>query len=454
MTLRTRLILALSYVVLLALVAFGVPLAVSMRDRVDAEVRSQARSQADVVAATAADLLGRADRERLERLAATAGRTVRGRVIVVDERGRALADSSGDENGSAYAARPEIRAALDGRVDQRTRFSKTLRADLLATAVPIVRGGEVTGAVRVTQDVAAVERAVNRSTAGLGFIGLLVLALGLGAALLLARAVAVPMQRLTAAARRIAAGDLDARAPVEGSTEQRDLARSFNEMTDRLAAALATQKRFVADASHQLRTPLTGLRLRLEEAQAAPESAGEDVRAAMDEVDRLATTVEELLVLSRAENGAGRAEPVDLAALADEAVARWSAAASDRGVRIARGRDEGPATVETGRADADRALDALVENAILYSPADGQVEVTVAGAVVRVLDRGPGLEPGEESDVFERFHRGRAGRNGPSGTGLGLAIARGLARRWGGDARLENRDGGGAIASLRVGDAP
>jgi signal transduction histidine kinase len=436
---------------LLAIVAFGIPLALSMRDRVDGEVRSHARSQADVVAATASDLLSRSDRDRLDRLVATAARSVRGRVLIVDANGIVLADSAGPaEAGTSYRPRPEIASALAGDVYQRTRHSDTLNTDLLATAVPIVRSTKVIGSVRVTQDVAAVQRAVNRTTGGLALIGLVVLALGLIAAVLLARGVALPMQRLTTAARRIAGGDMDARAPVEGSAEQRDLAQSFNEMTDRLAEALAGQKRFVADASHQLRTPLTGLRLRLEEAEAAPQSAAEDVRAAMSEVDRLAGLVDELLLLSRAENGGGRPEALDTAALADDAVDRWSTIASDRNVHLRRGSDRHPATGASARADADRALDALVENAILYSAEGGEVEVSVDGRTVRVLDRGPGLAPGEEDEVFERFHRGYAGRKGPSGTGLGLAIARRLARRWGGDAALANRDDGGAEATLTL----
>ena len=249
---------------LLAIVALGVPLALNLRDRVDSEVRAQARSQADVVAATASDLLDRASRGRLRRLASTAADSVSGRVLVVDGKGNVLADSAGSgELGTDYSRRPEIAAALRGDAFQRARHSDTLSTDILATAVPILRSGRPNGAVRVTQSVAAVHRAVRRTLGGLALIAGVVLALGLLAGLVIARQIARPMRRLTLAAREIAHGDLDHRAPVEGSAEQRSLAQSFNEMTDKLARAVATEKRFVADASHQLRTPLTGLRLRL-----------------------------------------------------------------------------------------------------------------------------------------------------------------------------------------------
>src|SRR5204863_4873832 len=118
-SLRTRLLIALAYVTLLAIVALGVPLAFNLRDRVDSEVRAQARSQADVVAATASDLLDRASRLRLRRLTDTAAESVSGRVLVVDGKGSVLADSAGtSEVGNDYSLRPESAAALHGDVFQ------------------------------------------------------------------------------------------------------------------------------------------------------------------------------------------------------------------------------------------------------------------------------------------------------------------------------------------------
>jgi signal transduction histidine kinase len=102
------------------------------------------------------------------------------------------------------------------------------------------------------------------------------------------------------------------------------------------------------------------------------------------------------------------------------------------------------------RADVDRILDVLVENALAYGP-DGQHVVVAAGrGTIEVLDQGPGLAPEEAEAVFERFHRGRSGRQGPPGTGLGLPIARELSRRWGGDVRIENAEHGGARAVVTL----
>jgi two-component system, OmpR family, sensor kinase len=452
-SLRTGLLLAMAYVLLLAILALGVPLALNVRDRVDSEVRAQARSQADVLAATAADLIG-GGAPALRDLASRAAESVRGRVVIVDERGRVLADSaSSARRGESYASRPEIAAALDNRAFQETRASDTLDEELLATAVPAVDDGRPVGAVRVTQSVDAVDRAVWRSVAGLALLGAVVLALGLIVGAVIARRIARPLGRLDATARRIADGDLDSRAPVEGTTEQRSLARSFNRMTGRLGQALQAQRQFVADASHQLRTPLTGLRLRLEEARTESRDAAAraEIDAAIGEVDRLSAMVEELLVLSRAGEARSEieAQPLDLGAEADAAGRRWEGPARDGGVELSVRHSNGALPVRGSRAALERALDALVENAIRYSPAGTEVEIVARKGGVEVLDRGPGLAPGEEEAVLQRFHRGSAGRRGPSGTGLGLAIAQELAGTWGGGLEIANRgDGGGARAVL------
>jgi hypothetical protein len=138
---------ALSYVLLLAVIALGVPLAISLRDRVSAEVRTGAQAQADLIAATAADLLGPADRGALQALVRRAGTSLRGRVLVVNGAGFVLADSAGPAAvGSSYKSRPEIAAALSGRQFQNQRSSRTLGEEILATAVPIVRHGQAVGA--------------------------------------------------------------------------------------------------------------------------------------------------------------------------------------------------------------------------------------------------------------------------------------------------------------------
>jgi signal transduction histidine kinase len=448
-SLAGRLLLALAYVLVLAVIALEVPLAISVRDRVNAEVRSQARGQAELVAATVSGRLARPS--AVEGLAAAAARNVRGRVVIVDRNGTLLADSAGEGAlGDDYANRPEIAVALTGRPDQQQRRSATLDRELLATAVPVVRGKTVEGAVRVTQDMSGVTRATRRATVGLVAIGLMVLILGLAAGALIARQIAGPLRRLDAAARRVADGDLHARARVEGSAEQQRLARTFNDMTARVERLVSVQRQFVADASHQLRTPLSGLRLRLEEARAATAEpdAQEEIDAGLAELDRLAAMVGSLLALSQAGEADAPAETVDLAVAAREAAARWDGA---EGARV-RADVNGAAPAHCPPGELARALDALIENAIRYG--GGDVSVLAWAERIEVRDRGPGVPDDELGAVFERFHRGRAGVAAAPGTGLGLPIARELARRWGGDVTLTNAHGGGAVATLTVPSRP
>jgi signal transduction histidine kinase len=208
-------------------------------------------------------------------------------------------------------------------------------------------------------------------------------------------------------------------------------------MGARLERLVDSQREFVADASHQLRTPLAGLQLRLEEARATGDP--EEIEAALKEVDRLSAMVSELLLLSQAGEVDAPAAEIDLGAAARAAAARF-----DGRVTALSGAPTTP--VNAAPADLQRALDTLIENALHYG--DGAVTLVARPDAIDILDEGPGVDPAELEAVFERFHRGKAGRAGPPGTGLGLPIARELMRRWGGDVTLANREGGGAVATI------
>ncbi len=302
-------------------------------------------------------------------------------MLVLSPSGRVIADSAvPGEVGTSYASRPEVKAALKGQDYQQTRNSQTLGTPILATAVPITKGGSPAGAVRITQSVSAVTSAVRTAILGLVILGAVVLALALVAGALIAQQISRPIRRLDRVARRVAAGELEAQAPLEGSTEQRSLAVSFNDMTARMRRLLHSQQDFVADASHQLRTPLTGLRLQLEELRetAAPgDPSVARLDAALAEVDRLSEMVNELLILSRAGEHELPAQRVELAPAVDALVKRWHKAAADAEVQLLRHSEAAAEPVWCAPADLDRALDALVENAIRYSPPGGSVDIVI-----------------------------------------------------------------------------
>jgi two-component system, OmpR family, sensor kinase len=454
MSVRVWQLAAFAYVLVLMLVALEVPLARNLANRVDGEVKAQATDQARIVAASAAGRLDDAD--ALGPLVRTAATGAGGRVIVVDSAGRLLADSAGSAPGASYATRPEIRAALAGTVNRGTRHSDSLGEDILYTAVPIVQSGRRVGAVRVTQSLDAVKTEVRNDILALVGLGLAALALGLVVAWVLAGFLTRPLRGLTAAARRVEAGDLDARAEEAGAREHREVAHAFNDMTARLGQSMAAQRDFVANAAHQLRTPLTGLRLRLEAAglKSENEALRRDLEAGEREAERLARTVTDLLTLAREGQRPTAVAPLDLGAAGEAALERWISVAEEHDCELDL-RDRSAGThVDASAEDVAVILDNLIENAIEHTAPRTTVVVELgadrAAGRIAVSDAGPGLEPGEEERVFERFFRGSSRGERPRGSGLGLTIVRVLARRWGGEATIANRPEGGACAVVRL----
>jgi signal transduction histidine kinase len=451
MSLRLQLLLAFAYVLLLIIVALEVPLALNLARRIDAEVKNDAAAQAFVVAAGASGRMG--DRAELAKLVRRAGQQLGARVIVVGPApaGRLRADSTAaNPPRTSYASRPEIGIALEGGRSQGERHSDTLGQDLLYTAVPVTNNGRIVGAARVTQSLEAVHSKIRRGVLALVAIGAFALVVGLALAWFLASSLSRPLRNLAATAWRVESGDLSARAEAAGAREQREVSAAFNDMAERLELVLAAQREFVANASHQLRTPLTGLRLRLESARGkAGQDAGRELEAAEQEVERMARLLTLLLTLARDGDTPGEGHPVSLARAAERAHERWAATAEQDG-RELQLLGDGDATIAASEEDLAILLDNLIENALRYSPSRVGVDWGQDGgqAWLAVLDEGPGLAAGEESRLFERFARGSAGGNS-SGTGLGLAIVQTLARRWRGTVSLSNRLEGGTRAEVR-----
>src|SRR3954471_13182140 len=360
MSLRLRLLVAFAYVALLILVALEVPLALNLSRRIDAEVKDDAASQAFVVAAGASGRMQ--NRPELRKLARDAGAQLGARVIVVDRLGRLQADSAGTAPGTSYRSRPEIRVALGGNRAQGQRHSDTLGQDLLYTAVPVTNQSRIVGAVRVTQDVSSVGRRIRRSILVLVAIGGFALLIGLVIAWFLASSISRPLRDLAQTARRVEEGDLDARATPSGPKEHREVALAFNDMTERLGRVLAAQREFVANPSHQLRTPLTGLRLRIESARdRGGAEVDEDLAAAELELERLSRLLTALLTLAREGGEPPAGAAASLAGGARRAEQRWRVHADQRSQRLVLEGD-GNAIADASDEDVAIVLDNLIEN--------------------------------------------------------------------------------------------
>jgi len=281
-------------------------------------------------------------------------------------------------------------------------------------------------------------------------VGLPLLAIALSIAI--GRALA-PLRGLAAA---IAARDPERLEPVAGTAvprEVRPLLERLNELFARIGASLERERAFTADAAHELRTPIAAVRAQAEVARAAHDQ--DECRRALDRViagcDRAARLTDQLLTLARLEQGAwaGRLRGCDLAATAHEVLAELAQAAHSRGVALSLDAS-GPVVVDGDAALLQVLVRNLVDNAIRYGAGGGRVRVVVepggAGAVLRVEDAGPGIEPAERARALDRFHRGLG--TGESGAGLGLAIVARVVALHRAALSLEDAPGGRGLAAV------
>ncbi|MFZ4515738.1 MAG: ATP-binding protein [Acidimicrobiia bacterium] len=387
--------------------------------------------------------------ENLQRSAISYQRRTEGRVVIVDKRGTLLIDSESTVAAvepRSFSDRSEIATALAGGEANGDRYSKTLGTTLVYTAVPVVSGDQVIGAVRVSYPSTYVDGRVRRVWLFIIVAGVVVLALVFAVSALFARSLARPLEALEHAAERIGDGDLTARAEVpENPHEVRVLAERFNQTADRLEALLQSQRDFVADASHQLRTPLTALRLRIESLGYAAESgAAEDVDAALAEVTRLASLVNGLLTLARAEQDTAAPQALSLAPIVEERVQSWGPLLDERGVNMAI--IVGTEHVLATPGHLDQVFDNLINNALEVTPAGRGIEIRATRAGERVVvafgDGGPGMLPEQRARAFDRFWRAPDARRG-AGSGLGLAIVAQLVQLDGGHVELGESHLGG-----------
>jgi signal transduction histidine kinase len=250
-------------------------------------------------------------------------------------------------------------------------------------------------------------------------------------------------------------GDLGARAPAEGPAEIRAVATEFNETVARLDALLHSQQEFVADASHQLRTPLAALQLRLENLERDADEGGKrDLEAALAEVERLARLVDGLLALARADAAKHEPSPIDLGELVAVRLEHWRPEADRRRVELRASVETGLHALATAGA-LDQVLDNLLSNALAVSPPGSTIAIHACceaeGVDLHVVDQGPGMSAEQRRRAFDRFWR-----DGPpgTGTGIGLAVVQRLVTADGGSIELREAPGGGLDAAVRLRRGP
>ncbi|HJY60475.1 MAG TPA: HAMP domain-containing sensor histidine kinase [Streptosporangiaceae bacterium] len=381
-------------------------------------------------------------------------------------------------NWKQLAKDADAQAQTVGKPNEPVQPIPVIDGSRVISAVAVITQGEPHGPVVGTVILARPTNSLNNEIVALWVILGSVAAVAMIAAALLAfglaRWVSRPLKGLDSAARRLADGDLAIRAKVgSGPPELRRLGTTFNTMAGRLEALVHGNRAVIADVSHQLRTPLAALRLRLDllaadTSHSDPETAHE-LAGALDELARLSRLVDGLLTVARAENVVPVPTAVDVAEVARERVVAWHPVADDRsivliataagpgsglGSALGVGRSAGaPVLAWIGEGHLEQILDNLIANA-LEALSPGNIvrlttSATAAGVQITVADNGPGMSAEDRERAFLRFTT-----SSPNGTGLGLAIVHRLATSNGGTARLDETPGGGLTVTLDFPRAP
>ena len=350
--------------------------------------------------------------------------------------------------GTGQWALPAGRVRPQVPVTSSSAYRTDDRLVALAPVIPDSGLGSV-GTVAVSRSTARLDGDIDMLWALIGTVAAAGVLLAAGVAIAIARWVSRPLTVLDTAVRRLGDGDLGTRAPADGGpAEVRRLAATFNAMAGRLQALVHGHRSMMADVSHQVRTPLAALRLRLDLlAQDADAETATELAGAQEEIARLARLVNGLLAVARAESETAPLVRVAADEIARARAAAWRPAAGDRGVTLTV-TAPAPVPAQAGEGHLEQVLDNLIANALDALPPGGSIRiaVTAAGgqAVITVADDGPGMSAEQQRVAFRRFASGT-----PGGTGLGLAVVDRLVEGSGGTVSLSDSPGGGL--TVRIG---
>lgn len=321
---------------------------------------------------------------------------------------------------------------------------------------PVFDDGDVIGAVMLSADVEAPRTEILRQILVLTAVSTVSIGLGVLLVFQLARWVLSPVRRLDEAMVAIERGEMDARVAEDtGPPELRRMTRVFNGMADEIERVMTRQQEFALNASHELRNPLNALLLRVEHLSTGlDDDWKDDVEETREEGRRMARILETLLGLARGGRSDTTISVVDLTTLAARRADAWSEVASQRGITtLSTGAD--PVMSVTDRTIVESALDAVIDNAVKFSPATAVVEIgahrSEGFCVLTVRDHGPGLTREQAENAADRFWRSDDS-GGVPGSGLGLAIATDLLETIGGELRVDTPEDGGLLVSLLLPD--
>ena len=487
-SLRIRLVL--SYVLLTVLtVAVLVLLALTLiRATVNRQEIESLRVNAEAIAKQAMPYMGQVPQRReLDRLARASAFLGNVRVRVLDQQNRAIVDSQRPSaqqemtidgvkfrlvrrSDNAYGTRFVFEMVPDAEPSEVTEAAPAAEPGTLQTALsPIAdRGGRgaPAGYIEVTTTRTPSSQSLTNTAQALALAGLVAIGLAALLGLLVSRSLLAPLRQLAAAANQMGQGDLTTRTQIATRRDEiGQVANQFDQMATKLQGAFAelqserdALRRFIADASHELRTPITALRMFNELLQGRA-SSDENTRAeflseSQKQLNRLEWITQNLLDLSRLDAGLSKLSLAqeDLGELAASVAAGFKPAAMEKQVTLLV-RKPPPVLAQVDRARMEMALSNLIENAVKFTPGGGQVEVSVRrgerAIELSVSDSGMGISAVDLPHVFDRFYRGQ-NANQVQGNGLGLAIVQSIAQAHGGQARVTSEVGQGSTFVIEV----
>lgn len=445
-----RLLLSYLALALLVLAGLEIPLGIIYARGETSRASQNAERDAAMLAEVTEENIEKGNLDELPDVIGDYADRTGGRVIVTDKHGVVLADSDpAGRTGISVAGQPDIARALTNQPTVTTTTDSAGRTVLSAT-MPGTSGTTIRGTLRLTCPLNQVTSRIHRIWGALALAGACILAFVALAAFTLARWITRPLRTLEAATTQLAEGHL-ANPPdtTTGPPELRSLAASFTCTATRLQQLLKSQEAFASEASHQLKTPLTALRLRLENFEPYLDPrARPSLDEAVGEVERLGRMVQGLLALARLENTATTPEPVDLDAVLTDRAAMWEPLAAEQFVTIdVTGPPAGPVWAIPGALE--QIIDNLLANALRVSPPSTAITLhRVPGGELHIVDQGPGMSEAERARAFDRFWR--ASDSHHDGTGLGLPIVRHLVDASGGTITLHPAPGTGLDVIVRM----
>lgn len=390
-----------------------------------------------------------------------AGTNIRG--VVTNTSYTVLYDNNREANmtGKVFM-RDVLKRALDG--EQKDSVFKADNGSTLTVAVPIEYGGEVVGGVYLAENLSSIDDTVRTIKANLILFSVIILFIIGLISVGISYIITQPIAEFTAVARAISKGDFTRRVKVKGIREMKDLGQAFNFMCDELNALDEKRKNFVSDVSHELKTPMAGIKLLCDSLVQAENPDMETIREFLndmsEEIDRLTRLINRLLELSRLDSNAKiNRSQVDIAQLCVGVVRSLGKIASEKNVDLSYKCDSTDTVIVVDYDKIYECVYNIVVNAINYTPDFGKVQLRLSindgKCIIEVEDNGPGIPDSEKTKVFDRFYRlddSRARDTG--GTGLGLAITKEAVLLHDGSVEVIDAPEGGSIFKITVPTAP